>query len=275
MQPTRRLIDPGLEADFERDGYVVADFLDAEDVVQLLHFFRSLANPIHAAPFGASILSQDLDYRREVDRTIKAVFGSKLDLLFDGYRHCFSNFVFKEPQAADANAALGIVPLHQDLAVVDESRYQSLGIWCPLVDVDPVNGCLYVVPGSHRLNTGPRGPGTFFPYQELIPLFEQRHLRAVPMKAGQAFVFCQKVFHTSQPNRGSSPRIVAGGLFAPREAQLYCYYQEPQQPQRMTVFEVDDLFYTRYIYGTRPAGVPVVGEIDYWYDPIAPERLAG
>ena len=275
MQTTPGLVDPGLVEAFERDGYVVADFLDGDDVERLLEVFRSFDNPAHAMAFGASILSPDLDYRRDVDAAIKAVFAPKLGRLFRGYRHCFSNFVFKEPQPPGTPPHLGIVPLHQDLTVVDESRYQSLGIWCPLVDVDPVNGCLYVVPGSHRLNTGPRGPATRFPYDDLVPLFEAGHLRAVPMRAGQAFVFTQKVFHTSQPNRGERTRVVAGGLFAPEDAQLYCYYQEPAAPQRMTVFEVDDLFYTRYIYGSRPEGVRAVGEIDYYYDVIAPERLAG
>jgi len=275
MQPTRRLIDPALDAAFERDGYAVSPFLDGDGVARLLEVFRSLDNPAHRAAFGASILSGDLEYRRSVDREIKAVFAPKLDRVFNGYRHCFSNFVFKEPQADGAPPLMGVVPLHQDLSVVDETRYQSIGIWCPLVDVDTVNGCLRVVPGSHKLNAGPRGPGTPFPYDSLVPLFEASHLRAVPMKAGEAFLFCQKLFHTSAPNRGTAPRVVAGGLFAPREAQLYCYYQDPSSPERMTVFEVDDLFYTRYIYGTRPEGVPVVGEIDYYYDPIAPERLAG
>jgi hypothetical protein len=32
---------------------------------------------------------------------------------------------------------------------------------------------------------------------------------------------------------------------------------------------------TRYIYRSRPEGVPRVGVIDYWYDRISREQLAG
>ena len=41
----------------------------------------------------------------------------------------------------------------------------------------------------------------------------------------------------------------------------------------MEVFAVDDHFYTRYGYRTRPEAVPQVGVIDYWYDRIDPARL--
>lgn len=259
MSGVPRLRDPHAEAGLERDGYaVVDDFLDPGEIARLLDLFRTCDSPIHRAAFSASVLSDDVAYRTTVDRQIKAVLRDKVDVVFDGYRHCFSNFVVKAP-----NKTAGEVPVHQDLTFVDESRYQSLGIWAPLVDTNIDNGCLFVAPGSQRLNGGPRGVRTPHPYPGL-PL----SLRPVPMKAGSVMVFCQKLFHASQPNRGNATRVVVGGLFVPREAQLYCYYQA--SPSRMEIYEVDDLFYTRYIYTTRPEGVPRVAEIDYWY-----ERLAG
>jgi hypothetical protein len=275
VQPEPRLTDPTLDASLERDGYaVIDDFLDRAEIVQLLDVFRTHDSPIHRHPFSASILSDDLAYRSAVDREIKAVLRPKVDVTFNGYRHCFSNFVVKEPLPANAAANAGEVMLHQDIAFVDESRFQSLGIWCPLVDADPVNGCLSVVPGSHRFNRGPRGPGTPHPYRELDPSFAPQ-LRAVPMKAGSAMIFCQKLFHASRPNRGTAARVAVGCLFVPQDAQLYCYYPDPAAPQRMEVFEVDDLFYTRHLYRTRPEGVPRVAVIDYWYETIDRTRLAG
>lgn len=274
MQPLPRLQDPGLEADFDRDGYaVVPALLDEYDTAHLLEVFRANDDPIHRLPFAATLHSGDLGYRAVIDREVRAVVWPKLEPLLNGYRYCFATFVSKEP-GTPAPGDAGEVSLHQDIAFVDESRYESLGLWCPLTDVDEVNGCLLVAPGSQRLNQGPRGPGTPFPYRELLPLF-RRKLRPLPMAAGGAVLFSQKLFHASRPNRGAAPRVVAGGLLAPRGAQLYCYYPDPSSDGRMEVFEIDDLFYTRYTYRSRPEGVPRVGAIEYWHAPLSAQDLAG
>jgi hypothetical protein len=271
--PSPPLHDPGLAARLEHDGYAIVDqFLDAAKIGQLLELFHSCDSPIHTQPFGASIFSDDLEYRAAVDRGIKEVIRPKVDTLFNGYRHCFSNFVVKKPQPE--TAAAGEVPVHQDITFVDESRHLSLGLWCPLVETSLQNGCLLVAPGSHTLNTGPRAPGTAHPYRQLDPIFHKKQLKTVPMKAGSAMIFSQRLFHASPPNHGTAVRVVVGGLFVPREAQLYCYYNDPSSPGRMEVFEVDDLFYTRYLYRSRPEGVPCVGSVDYRYDRITPRQLA-
>jgi hypothetical protein len=253
-----RLKDPRADAALERDGYAVLDgFLDPSEIAHLTGVFRSHDSPTHRAPFSASVLSDDVSYRTAVDREIKAVLRDKVDAVFDGYRHCFSNFVVKAPSRRE-----GEVPVHQDITFVDETRHLSLGIFAPLVSTNPDNGCLFVAPGSHRLNGGPRGIGTRHPYEGV-----KLRLKPVPMKAGSVMIFSQKLFHASRPNRTKVTRVVVGGLFVPREAQLYCYYHA--SPEQLEVYEVDDMFYTRYIYRTRPEGVPRVGVVDYWYERIA------
>jgi hypothetical protein len=269
-----RLQDPALDAALERDGYAVLDgFLTAPEITHISEVFRKHDSPTHHAPFAASVLSDDVEYRTAVDRELKAVIQPKVDRVFNGYRHCFSNFVVKAPQLAGASPAAGEVMLHQDISFVDESRFQSLGIWAPLVDADVTNGCLFTVPGSQHFNIGPRGVGTPHPYRDLDPYFRPL-LRPEPMKAGSVMIFCQKLFHASPPNRGSAARVVVGGLFVPREAQLYCYYPDPADQSKLERYEVDDLFYTRYLYGTRPTGVRREAVIDYWFDPITPTQLA-
>ncbi len=241
-------------AALQRDGYAVArGFLSSREIAALADVFRACDSPLHRQPFGASILSRDLAYRAAVDRGIRAVIAPRVDELFEDSRCCFANFLVKQPNASGA----GEIQLHQDITFVDESRYQSLGLWCPLVDVDPVNGCMDVLPGSHRGDTPPRTPGTPQPYRgtgrpTTVP---------VPMRAGDVMIFSQKLFHASPPNRGKAIRVAAGALVVPREAQLYCFYPDAAAPERVEVFAVDDRFYTQYEYGTRPSGVPRVGVI--------------
>jgi ectoine hydroxylase-related dioxygenase (phytanoyl-CoA dioxygenase family) len=294
-RPSPRLKDPGLEADLERDGYaIVPALLDARATERLGEVFRAYDDPVHHLQYGVTVQSSDLKLRAAIDREVKAVIWPKLEPVLNGYRFCSAHFFSKEPQPAAGRPAAevranrdehffntpsasiwpdGEVGLHQDPTLVDESRYDSLGLWCPLTDVGEVNGCLRVVPGSHRLNPGPRSPGAPFPYSELLPLFGRR-LRPVPMAAGSAMIYSHKLFHSSLPNRGTRPRLAAGGLLAPHGAQLYCYYLDGASPDRMEVYEVDDLFYTRFIYGARPEGVPRVREIKCWHAPLSARDLS-
>jgi len=278
MQRNPRLRDARIESDLDRDGFVVVDdVLDSTEMAHLAEVFRTHDSPLHQAAFSASILSDDVAYRQAVDREIRAVLQSHSDALFHDYRLCFSNFSIKHPQTpppagAPAVGSTGEVLLHQDITFVDESRYQSLALWCPLVDTHPGNGCLYAVPGSHRWNTGPRGPGTPYPYRALDSAV-QKQLKAIPMRAGSAFIFCQKLFHASPPNTSGATRVVVTGLAVPREAQLLCCYPAPDSPARLEVYAVDDAFYSHYIYRSRPTGVPRIGTIDFYHDPLGPGQL--
>ena len=269
--PRPVLRDAQLAAALDRDGYVVArGFLSAPEQEALMDVFRRCDSPLHRSPFGVSARSEDLEYRAAVDRGIRAVLEPRVDEVLEDYRCCFGNFLTKEPSPAGA----GELPIHQDPTVVDESRYEAIAFWCPLVDTDEVNGCVHVVPGSHRFNSGPRAPGVPYPYRALDPLFRKAGLRPVPVRAGDLMIFSQKLFHASPPNRGRASRIVAGALLVPREAQLYCLFPDADDPARLEIFAVDDAFYTRYHYGVRPEGVPRVGFLDYRFDPITPGQLA-
>jgi len=258
-----------LEARVLRDGYaVVEDFISAAEVGRLLDVFRSLDCPAHHGEWTGSMFSADLDYRAEVDRAITDVFTPHAASLLPGYRFCYCNFLVKEPQRADG----GVVQIHQDPTFVDEGRFASIGLWVPLVDTDMTNGGIAVLPGSHHWNEGPRSFGGWSPYHALLELLHAS-ARPVPIKAGSALVFSQKLFHGSPANRSGTTRITATALLVSNEAPLRCYHANPELPQGLEVFEVDDRFYTRHPYGTRPAGVPRIAIVDRAYDPIDPRTV--
>ena len=93
-------------------------------------------------------------------------------------------------------------PWHQDSQYYGEQT-QHLHIvtaWIPLVDVDLDNGCLWVIPGSHRwgLLGGARGD------DQNIRTFEDVEKRGtpipVPMKRGDVLLFTNLTFHASKLN---------------------------------------------------------------------------
>jgi ectoine hydroxylase-related dioxygenase (phytanoyl-CoA dioxygenase family) len=249
---------------------VVENFLDASDVGYLLDTFHSLDSATHRGSWSASMFSHDVTYRRAVDSAVKKVVTPHAERLIPDYRLCFCNFLVKDPVEGEG----GVVQIHQDPTFVDETVFSTLGIWIPLVDTDARNGGITVLPGSHRWNHGPRGfGGRASPYLPILPDLVASSLE-LPMRAGDAMIFCQQVFHGSPPNRSSRTRVSVAVLLAQREAQLRCYHANPALPTKLEVFEVDDEFYLSYPYGTRPVGVPRIEVVDHWHEPIGPEKLA-
>ncbi|HYK04889.1 MAG TPA: phytanoyl-CoA dioxygenase family protein [Thermoanaerobaculia bacterium] len=252
----------------DRDGYtVVENFVTPSEVDHLLRVFHALDNPAQHGAWNASMLSADLAYRAKVHGAIKEVVAPRAAQLLPEYRFCICNFLVKEPQ----QSAEGVVQVHQDPSFVDEDRYSSIGVWIPLVDTDATNG-IAVLPGSHRWNDGPRSFGGWSPYAALSARL-LKQATPVPIRAGGALVFSQKLFHGSHPNRGRTTRISATALLVSREAPLRCYYANPAMPQELEVFEVDDQFYTRYPFATRPEGVHRIAVVERSFEPIRAEQL--
>lgn len=253
---------------FDRNGYIVLDFLEPSEVSELQALWSSLPNDLAGMPFSNTIMSSDLNYRREVHDSIAAVFHSRAEAIFDGCRLCLCTFLRKAPSSEPST-----VQLHQDWSFVDEVRHSSAAIWCPLVKVDHNNGCLQVVPGSHHLNSFPRGAHSAFPYTDLLEVIKRDYLVDIPMRAGQALVSSQRLFHSSPPNRSVRERVVAGGLCVPQESKMVFLARDSDDPGMLRVCEVADEFYQNFTYGTVPEEGTPISFAEAGYEPVSEERL--
>ncbi len=257
------------QSELERNGYAIVNLLDCSEVQQLLELYHSVAHIFAGMGFAVSLMSHDLNYRQRLNQQIKSIFQSKLSSLFPAYRLCFGSLIVKHP-----NLATSEVQMHQDWSFVDETQFASYGIWCPLVDVTPQNGCLSVVRGSHRLNRKPRGLMNDFPYWHLLSTLQKDYLTELPMQAGQALVYDSRLFHCSPINQSQSDRVVAAGLMIPHSTSLRYYHRDfAVTPPQLEVFEVDDGFYTRLILGTRPQGLIPLESVGCEFDPISLDQL--
>ena len=261
--------------EFNKKGYIIINFLDQSEIQFLMNLYQQTSSGLTLG-FAPSIMSEDIDYRQFIDEKIKELLGTKITLFFRDYRLCFWNFLVKQASRSDSQ-----VQMHQDWSFTDENQFQSLGIWCPLIDVEPLNGCLHLVPGSHYLNTQPRGGLNEFPYRHLLPLIEQEYLIALPMKAGQAVVYNTRLFHCSPPNQTDVERVVLAGLMIPKISPLrYYHWDHHQYPHQLEVFEVEDNFYTQIMFyqntilGQKPEGLKSLGLIDKGFEPLTAEDLA-
>ncbi|MEM9420799.1 MAG: phytanoyl-CoA dioxygenase family protein [Planctomycetota bacterium] len=108
--------------------------------------------------------------------------------------------------------AAGAVPWHQDRSYwPDANSNPVITVWVPIVDSTYENGCLHVLPRTHRTRVLPfhREQHTGTAYREIsekqINSFEQRVI-ALPVQAGSAILFNDRNIHMSTPNKSDHVR---------------------------------------------------------------------
>lgn len=109
-------------------------------------------------------------------------------------------------------------PWHQDEAYWDPSLdYRSLSIWVPLQEATVENGCMWFVPGSHRLEVLPhRSVGGDVRVHALEVLGANTGgAVACPLPPGGATIHGSRTLHYTGANRSEIDRrayILSGGL---------------------------------------------------------------
>lgn len=254
VPPTRTglMLDPELDHRLERDGWVVVDLFDPDQIGALTRAFDALPHEItvdrsFARGFHATVIDERPEYRRASHDAIVTIVREPAARILDRMELVFTNWVSKEPGAEAA-------PYHVDWTFVDEDQHRSVSIWAPLVDTDEGTGCMGVVDGSHR-RVGFIRAAAHPTYQETDAFgrsLDGAHL--VPLRAGQALVFDHRLVHFSTAHDGVSTRVAVTCEFVPREAELLHF--EQVGPGRFRRHVVDPEFFTTYAAGTDPVEQP-------------------
>ena len=126
---------------------------------------------------------------------------------------CFlSQFIFKNPEAWGQ-------PWHQDSYYFPFDRGPQVGVWLAVSEATLENGCLHVVPGSHREavheHVRDRRPGANLGYVEIV---NHDMSGAVPvlMQPGDLLVFHSHLMHRSEDNLSSGIRAAMVYHYAER-----------------------------------------------------------
>ncbi len=182
---------------YDRDGYLLLEgLLDADRVEELRAEQLRFADPGSALSVEVQLV-----HRSAVIRDL-AVHGPQVGcaVALLGPNVCFTHqqFVAKGPSAGEASD----VPWHQDSGYGNLQPPTDLTVWIALSDTDERNGCLWVLPGSHRAGLqahqsvqGLRGAAVD---EEGVP---------VPMRKGDALLFGGLLMHRSLPNRTNEIRL--------------------------------------------------------------------
>lgn len=113
----------------------------------------------------------------------------------------------KPPEAAvkpgaPGNGYLSATPWHQDQGVItaDADETDILSVWIAVTDATEENGCLCIIPGSHREGLAPH-------CFEIPQKFRSSYVTPLPMKAGSVLFFHRLTKHASLPNQSDDIRF--------------------------------------------------------------------
>lgn len=233
-------VDPIVQDSFDRDGYVILDFFEGEQIEKLLNQYHSIDH-INDSVFTVSLDEANYSKKRKIAENIEQVALKKVQEHFKDYQIFTSSFVTKK------YGKKFIIPPHQDWTFVDETEFYSVTCWSPLVDTDYKNGALAVIPGSHKLfeyaRCSPSPESKSLLSDHVFTLFP--YVKSIDLKAGQAIIFDNRLIHASTPNLTDAARIAVGLGVTSKQAQLLHYYEDPRsENKKMICYEVDkDFFY--------------------------------
>lgn len=262
--------DEKMQAEFEKNGYVIVDYYTDEEVAYLLQLYRNL-HPKDEQGFFPSTFSKDKNYRKVADEEIRKVGDRSIQKYLQDIKVVCGSFIVKSPGEES------IMDVHQDMTLVDESEFTGINIWCPLVDLNEKNGLLYALPESHRFFPTYRGASLPTIYKNV---YEEVKKYSTPLylKAGEAVVFDQSILHWSKPNLSNNLRPVTNTYFTHKDARYQICYLDPKEPKKVEVFEQSDSFMTDFeqfgenIYD-RPKIGKSLGRFDYNFPELTAEFL--
>ena len=230
---TRQEASPTLTEQFENDGYLVVREALPDSVLQPIRDLISRNVDAHA---------RELQAKGEIDSVhAGASFGRRLALLYrdsESRMRSWNTFLFSPElyelvrHAALLDALQPLLgeeisfngdyhlrpklpgstytafPLHQDSQYYgpETGHLLVISVWIPLVDVDERNGCLWLIPGSHKWGLL---PGARRADQNMVS-FEDVEQRGTPvpepMRCGDFLAFHNLTFHGSKVNRSDGVR---------------------------------------------------------------------
>jgi len=203
----------GIAADFHREGLIRSAYAGLPFTERLVavcaesgknfpqHFDFSLPQkdirrdtPIHVGPavFGTLTNPRLLDL-------VEDMIGP--EIFSNPVQHIRCKLPPRAVQKGQTNSLIGMTPWHQDNGVVmpEADEGNILTVWFPLTPATVENGCLQVVPRSHRQGISahcPTSRGLTIPEK----LFDRQRAVPLPMRPGSVLLMTQRTIHSSLEN---------------------------------------------------------------------------
>jgi phytanoyl-CoA hydroxylase len=233
-------LTPEQLAFYDSEGYlVIPHLLDEQDMIPVREAISQKVDQIAADLLAAGLITDT--YAGEVFETrLARLFEGLTDQDFHrfgrswrdrlvGYYHLMANpkildvmesligpEIFANPvyntRPKVPKVAAGIVPWHQDKSYwPDANAAPVFTVWIPLVDSTHENGCLQVIPRTHKRRVLHHHHETYSGtgYEELDDIYvrpSQKEVVSLPIEAGGAIIFNDRFIHSSTANDSNHVR---------------------------------------------------------------------
>ena len=190
---------------YEQDGYVIPNFRlddDALEAIRAAHTRLLAAHP-RFSDYCPALLAFDrwflnIARRAEILDMVEQLIGPDFAL--------WNSSFFAKPAKVGTKT-----PWHQDGEYWPIRPLATCSVWVAVDAATPANGCLRVIPGSHRRRQLGRhdfnsGPGLSLPLEIRADEFDAAGARDIVLEAGQVSLHDVFLIHGSEPNRSETPR---------------------------------------------------------------------
>lgn len=225
--------DAALQTEFERRGYIVIEDLDSAFLGLIEELYESKKAHQSSAALPISYNAGLVELRRPTLATAQRLVEILRPRLTATYRPLLADLMVKSVGARSMEP-------HRHWSLTDESRYMALTCWTPLETASEKNGCMQLLPGSHRDRA--------FTGLRVYPDFVER-LENVPVSRGQVLVMDNRMIHGSAGNTTDQPRRALATQCVPVGAPVYCCYDNGPM---VDVYEVTDAGCLEYIPSAPP-----------------------
>lgn len=209
-------------SELKENGFLIAGNVgpDALQKLRVIHQ-ENHAFEVQQGGMFYSVYSLDISYRKRIFEQLDEVLNPIYQTYFQQFKSVLHSFIIK------VKGEKSEFTLHQDSTGLDEFQFSPVSVWIPLQDTDISNGCLCVVPKSHRIKVPYRGISFSGPFHAIESTVRE-YLHPIPMKAGDILFFDNRILHYSPANHSTQDRkVVMSGIF-PQNASIISCYQDTQ-----------------------------------------------
>lgn len=173
-------------------GDYPADGIPSNGAILAVHF-----------PHWVSAIALEMVKHPGIVNVVSHIAGAHL-AHWDGAVKCMQSMLFLKPPGLPGQA------WHQDERFIPTRDRSLVGAWIALDDATIENGCLWVIPGSHRAGVlhqtkAHANPDEFDPTDEAFG-FDESAATAVQVKTGDVVFFNGYLLHRSLKNRSIGTR---------------------------------------------------------------------
>lgn len=200
------------------EGYTVIPFFTPDEVERIKQIYEEGFGSAPENKHIGTTQIKDEERKEYMVRAVTEVYERGVKEWTTGVRTLGAGLLIK---SGDERS---MIHPHQDWNMVDERFYRSCNIWVPAIDTNRDNGAFCVMPRTHNLFLSYRGPNIDLQCRKIFP-FLWENCVCIELKAGEAIVFDNRVFHGSDKNESGVVRLVSSACLIPEEAEEQLYYE--------------------------------------------------